>query len=237
MALSCYLAMTAGEFFRASEMVENPAWMACQFSSSGQGLSNIPPQFPAGGMIILNDWNPFEQHDPQQICSELKKLWEALSPSCFLLDFQRPGIEEVHTLSRHICQELPCPVVVSHLYAADLDCPVFLPLPPLTRALDAYLAPWNDREIWLEIAPDAALITVAEDGASFHAGVPFIPDKPIFYDKKLLCHYQIEILADCVNFRLERQLADMDALLKCAEELGVSCAVGLYQQFQKNPKR
>ncbi len=237
MALSCYLAMTAGEFFRASETVENPAWMACQFSPDGSGLSNLPPQFPAGGMIILNDWYPFHHHDFTQIIDELKSLRENVSPSCFLLDFQRPDIGELQVLAEQICQALPCPVAVSHLYGKDLGCPIFLPSPPITKALDAYLAPWKGREIYLEIALDSALIAVTKDGATSQAGVPFLPNTPIFYDETLCCHYQTELLENQVNFYLERQIEDIGELLKSADAYGVRCAVGLYQQFQKNPKR
>ena len=228
MALPCYMAMTSAEFASCDEIPSHPAWMACHFSSYGNGLSNLPQDLPPGSMIILNDRMPICAHQSEMILSELKGLYERLQPSCYLLDFERPESEEASGLAKLLCQALPCPVGVSHLYAGDLDCPVFLPPPPLHKSLEEYLSPWNDREIWLEISPETAFITVTADGTDIQSNVPVYLDDPVFDSKELACRYHIELMEGAARFHMER---DLEIYKQEAAQYGVTCLVGLYQEL------
>ena len=87
MALPIYLAMTASEYARCPSLPENPGWMACHFSSYGTGLSNIPDQFPAGGILMVNDRIPPACHSSQLIVQQLLQAVEKLSPRAIVLDF------------------------------------------------------------------------------------------------------------------------------------------------------
>ena len=56
-----------------------------------------------------------------------------------------------------------------------------------------------------------------------------------FFEEKLLCHYGIEFAEGFVRFSLLRTPEDLGLLLKKAEELGVTAAVGLYQELGDFP--
>ena len=228
MALPCYMAMTNAEFASAEKIPSHPAWMACHFSCYGNGLSNLPQDFPRNSMIILNDRTPICGHLPEVILQELVSLSNRIQPSCFLLDFQRPNSEETERLSRQLCQALPCPVGVSHLYADNLDCPVFLPPPPLPKPIGEYLSAWEGREIWLEISPETASVTVAADGSDIQGNVPVVLDDPVFISEKLACKYHMELTDNAARFHMER---DLEIYKQEAERCGVACFVGLYQEF------
>lgn len=231
MALPFYLAMTAAEFSAAETLPVQVAWMACHFSSYGLGLSNLPQQLPAGAMIILNDRTPIHGHDPAVIARQLHTLWEALHPSCFLLDFQRPDMQETAAVARAITETLPCPVGITEHYARELDCPVFLPPVPLLTPLEEYLKPWQGRKIWLEIAPEAETVTVTAEGAKIAPALPVALEPPVFENKKLHCRYHTTVAEDRAVFSLQRDSAHIPELLEAARALGITQAVGLYQQF------
>ncbi len=226
MALPCYMAMTSAEFASADKIPTHPAWMACHFSVYGKGLSNLPQNFPQNSMIILNDSVPPCSHQPDVILQELDTLIQRLKPSYFLLDFQRQDHEETFFLTECLCQALPCPVGVSHLYAENLNCPVFLPPPPLLKPLREYLAPWKGREIWLEISPDAALVTLSEEGVQILWDTEVSLENPVFANENLACKYQTELLENTARFHIERDLA---LYKQEAENCGVSLLTGLYQ--------
>lgn len=231
MALPLYLAMTAAEFFAAESLPEKTAWMACHFSSYGLGLSNSPQQLPAGSMVILNDRIPIHGHDPDLIARQLNELLESLSPGCFLLDFQRPDIPETAAVVRVITDSLPCPVGITEHYIGELDCPVFLPPPPLHTTLEEHLKPWQGREIWLEIATETETITVTADGAEFEQHSPITLETPIFEEPRLHCRYHTTVKEDHAVFSLLRDKAHIPGLLEKGKALGVTKAVGLYQQL------
>lgn len=233
MAIKGYLAMTAAEFRWFSPKNQNIAWMACHFSPYGTALSNLPTALPENSLLILNDRTPICSHDPELITCQLALLVEKFSCSGLLLDFQRPGEPETAALVEHLLQHLPCPTSVSHLYAADLDCPVFLPPVPIDTPAEEYLTPWSGRDIWLEAALDGCTLELTESGC---------PQKPLsgpirddHADEILCCHYQIEITPASAIFRLHRTEDDLHLLLRRAESCGVSHAVGLYQELGDYP--
>ena len=166
MAIRPFLAMTAAEIRGTETLLPKTAWMACHFSPYSTGLSNLPKALPPGSMVILDDITPIHRHDSETIAAQLRPRLDALKCSGVLLDFQRPGYEEAELLAERLSEALPCPVGVSALYGRGLNCPVFLPPAPLDVSLANYLAPWNSREIWLELALDGEIITLTPAGAT-----------------------------------------------------------------------
>ncbi len=229
MALRRYSAITNAEFYSLPQLPPHPAWMACHFSGYSSGLSNIPNTFPENSLIMLDDSTPIQGHDPQQVLTELNRLNAQLKPAGFLLDFQRAGSPETAQLAKLLSQAPPCPVAVSHLYAKELDCPVFLPPPPLQRSLKEHLKPWAGREIWLEIAMDSQTVTVTREGCQVSPGTFSELIEPAFYHEELFCRYHTQVLKDRVIFTLQRAQQEWENLLTEAEALGVTVSVGLYQ--------
>ena len=154
MAIRPFLAMTAAEIRGTETLPPKTAWMACHFSPYSTGLSNLPKALPPGSMVILDDITPIHGHDSETIAAQLRPRLEEMECSGVLLDFQRPGYEEAELLAGRLSEALPCPVGVSALYGRGLTCPVFLPPAPPDVCLANYLAPWQGREIWLELALD-----------------------------------------------------------------------------------
>ena len=230
MPLPIYLAMTAAELRQNPPKSNEIAWMACHFSPYATGLSNCPKQLPPGAMMILNDRTPVCGHDPALVAAQLQDLVESLKCSRVLLDLQRPGEALTESIVDAVLSALPCPVAVSECYGRDLTCPVFLPPVPLLMSPEAYLAPWQGREIWLEIAPDASNYRLTEQGCR---QLPFSPGdkRTIHKEEKLLCQYSIEVSEDAAIFSIERRPDDLRSLCSAAEELGVACLVGLFQEL------
>lgn len=234
MAIPLYLAMTAAEFSACGGLPEKIAWMACHFSPYGTSVSNLPRTLPEGSLLILNDRTPVHGHDPQRIADELRQAVKALGCSGLLLDFQRPGCEETAKIA-HALLALPCPVCMSECYAKELDCPVFLP-PVLPHVpIEEHLAPWAGREIWLEAALEGEELTLTESGCQISApGVPI--ESPEHRDAELFCHYRIAVEESCARFSLYRSRDDLAALLDAAGKLGVTRAVGLWQELHRQER-
>lgn len=201
MGLPLILAMTPAEIAGADTLPEKCAWMACQFSPWGQGISNIPEKLPPGSLLILNDRTPCQGHSPDLVAGQIMDILSQFRCEHLLLDFQRPGSPEADAVIRVLCTRIPCPVIVSECYAAGRDNPVFLSPAPLHMPLQNYLAPWQGREIWLEAGLCQETITVTEKGTVFAAQFP--PDglEDGFYDDTLCCRCRQEI-------RDRRDLAD-----------------------------
>ena len=235
MILPCYPAMTAAEFSAAEQLPANTGWMACHFSSSGKGLSNIPAHLPPGSLLILSDEIPICGHDPRQILQELSDTIAKQSCCGLLLDLQRQDVDETASLCRILVDQLPCPVGITEYYAQDLPCPVFLS-PPLRKPLEQILAPWRGREIWLEAALDAQEVTITNDGATIRSCPLSQLPEPYFLEKALHCRYHWQKLADRVVFTVQRTSEDLISLLESASRLGVTKAVGLYQQLRFFPE-
>lgn len=235
MEIPRFLAMTGAEFAFCPEKPAHIAWMACHFSPYSTGLSNLPPTLPQGSMLILNDRIPICGHDPEQIARALQDTVEALQCDSILLDFQRENEPATAHLVQYLLKSLPCPVAVSDLYAGDLDCPVFLPPAPLDEPLARYIAPWSGREIWLEAALDALQLTVTEKGCT-SLPLPYAPPtgQP-FRDESLCCTYAFTLADTAAIFNLWRTPEDLTALLEQAGEMGVTRAIGLYQQLKEGP--
>ena len=230
MTLPVYLALTQEEFFQPLPQGVHPGWMACEFSQNGNGLSNLPTDLPAGSMVMVSDAKPLNGHKEDVILTQL----QTLNPESVLLDFQRPYNESLQQLAEQLVTQLPCPIGVSHLYAKELNCPVFLPPVPLNQTPKAYLHPWQGREIWLDTALDALEILVTPHGSQFRSVQSPAPGKPVFIDPKLHCCYYTEIADQAVRFTLYRTRETLSSLLASAEKYGVTRCIGLYQELYEN---
>lgn len=231
MPIARYLAMTAAEMAGSSVLPNRTAWMACHFSSSGTGLSNLPKWLPPGCLLILNDSTPIHDHDPERIASELCVCMERLQCAGLLLDFQRPGEEQAQNLAKYLCQTLTCPVAVSDLYAQELDCGVFVsPIPP-DEAMEPRLTRWRGREIWLDTTMEGLELILTQEGASSAPLPPWECPEDGQKNQTLHCHYQISLGENRAVFSLWRTEEDIAAQLEEAEALGVTAAVGLFQEF------
>lgn len=231
MATNMYLAMTGAEFASAEELPPKIGWMACHFSPYGKGLSNLPVCLPPGSLLILNDRIPICGHDPQRIAEQLQQSAATLNCSGILLDFQKPDTRELKQLSIYLADVLPCPVAVSDGYADGLSCPVFLSPCPHHVHLQEHIAPWKERELWLDLAVNAESITLTAAGSGI-LPLPLgeIPDGA-HSDERLHCHYSIENTDHSSCFTLWRTAEDLKALAKEAEGLGIRTFVGLYQEM------
>ena len=229
MSIPCYLALTAAEFAGASQLPEKIAWMACHFSCYGTGLSNLPEDLPEGSVIILNDRTPPDKHDPQRILEQMQQIVEIYKPDGILLDFQRNGIALNGQVADVLVKELPCCVGVTAEYARDLKCPVFLEPPPLHVPLSQYIAPWGEREIWLELAPETRNYTVTKEGCTIESTENTPLPQPFFTEETLYCRYHTALLEDAAVFTLQRTREDMEALI--AKTPQIKRGIGLYQQL------
>lgn len=231
MVLPLYLAMTAAEIRANTDFPPNIGYMACHFSPYGTGLSNCPTHLPEGSMLILNDRTPIHGHDHGLIADQLTELVEKLKCDSVLLDFQRADVPELSLLAEKLSAALPCPVGVSDLYAENLDCSVFLPPVMPDTLLSEHLVPWKGRDIWLDISTEGLEITLTEKGAStVSLQRQILP--ACHGDSALHCHYRID-LGENIRFTLFRTEQDVKDLLAEAKHLGISRAVGLYQEWNR----
>ena len=231
MTIARYLAMTGAEMAGNAVFPDYAAWMACHFSPGGKGLSNLPKGLPPGSLLILDDSTPIQDHDPERIAAELGRCMERLQCTGLLLDFQRPGEEQARTLTEYLCQALPFPVVVSDSYADGLDCGVFLsPIPP-DESMAVHLSRWRGREIWLDTTMEGVEIRLSEDGAKTTPLPPGVCPEDGLAEGKLHCHYRISLDDSHASFMLWRTPEDISAQLEEAEALGVTAALGLFQEF------
>ena len=93
------------------------------------------------------------------------------------------------------------------------------------------MAPWKDQEIWLEAALCQEAITVTKDGTDF---TPQFPPDGLdggFYDEVLSCYYHINTSPDAITFTLFDTRESLQQKLKKAHSLGITRAVGLYQEL------
>ncbi len=221
-----FLAQTAAEFQQKLPANAQKAWMACHFSPYGTGLSNLPTVLPAQSMVIVNDRMPVAGHDPEKIAEQLRRLVQKFDIGHVLLDFQRPGEPQTAAIAKAIAETLPCPVGVSEQYAQGLERPVFLPPVPLHMPLQDYIAPWQNRGVWLEIAPACTTYRITESGCS--QVVSNATGQFPHFDSQTCCRYHIEMQTDAICFTLHRGWEEL-ALLRQNET--VECFIGLYQEF------
>lgn len=230
MAIVGFLAATPAELGKWAEREARPAWMACHFSPYGRGLSNLPEVLPEGSLLLLDDRNPIQGHDRQLVCRQLTDCASNLRCAGVLLDFQRPGNAEAESLASFLEENLPCTLGVSSLYGKHKKCAVCLPPPPCHVLLKDHLAPWQGREIWLELAGEGETAYLTKNGAKF-APLCSPNSKVSFREPVLHCRYTISIEKTQVRFTLWRTREELESLAREAETLGVTKTLGLWQEL------
>lgn len=232
MAIRRYLAMTATEIGANGEKMENLAYMACHFSPYSTGLSNLPGTLPPNAMLILNDRIPICGHDPIRIREQLTQLVQFHNCARILLDFQRPGDATTSLVVQALDAVLPCPVGVSECYAEDFSGPVFLPPVPPDTAMSDYLSPWIGREIWLEESCEGLEIVLSPKGAKSAPLPPALFPEEGYQDERLHCHYRAQLMEEQAAFHLWRTEEDFESMAQEAESFGITCRVGLWQDWR-----
>lgn len=231
MVLPLNLAMTSSEIAAVSTLPPRISWMSCHFCAYTEGITGIPETLPEGSMLILTDRESPSGHSADLVAQQLLESVQRFGCESVLLDFQRPREPESDAIVRAITQALPCPVAVTEGFADGLSCPVFLSPCPLHVPMAAYLKPWCNREIWLEAALCQETITVTKSGTSFD---PVYPARQLdggFYHKRLLCRYYIAVSDTQITFTLFDTPETLNEKLILAQQLGVSRAVGLWQEL------
>lgn len=218
--------MTAAEFALCEPKPEKIAWMACHFSPYGAGLSNMPQALPQSSILIINDRIEPACHDAELIAAQAGEIARRLQCGGILLDFQRPGSALTQRIATAVAAASPCPIAVSHHYAEELNCAVFLPPPPIRCDISRYFAPWTGREIWLEAYEQWETVTLTADRVTISEEPP--PNCPplSYYDETLRCHYRIDASDDRAIFTLHRGVQELQAL-PCP----TMRYVGLYQEY------
>ena len=234
MAIPICFALTAAEFFSCKRLPPFVGWLACHFSPSGPGLSNVPTTLPSGSVLLLDDSNPFCNHQPDVIAEQLENTVKSFQCRSVILDFQRSGIPELKNLTDLLCSALSCPVIATPEYAGD-KMPVLLPPCPLNKRLSEHIKPFQGQEICLEMGMDGLQLHITKDGCTAES-VPY-SDHPIFLHKEELlhCHYHIIKGTDAITFHLQRTWEDWDHFLADAELCGIKCAIGLWQELKEKP--
>lgn len=226
MAIDVYLAITAAEMEKKTQLPPKPAWMSCHFSPGTKGLSNCPRELPEGSVLILDDSQPIQGHDPVEVRAQLIQLLEKNGCSALVLDFQRPDGED---MVLRLMEGLPCPAIVSALYKDLSDGPLLIPPVPPHKKLSDHLAPWTGRRLWLELAAEGSQITLTEAGAQIRDWSP--EGTGTHHHPRLHCHYDIVLSPGEAVFHLQRRDEDLKELLQEGERLGITAALGLAREF------
>ena len=205
MVLPLYLAMTGAEMCT----IPHPAYLMADWSDRP----------PAGFLPVITDRQPLTEQAVDELC-RMAENWDFA-----LLDFEKPVTPE----ARRLLERLPCPAAAPPGYS-DIG-PVFLPPAPLHIPLEAYLSPWHGRDIWLEAALQKQTITVTEAGTTFSAPSPAGNVSGGFHDEILHCRFTQKFFPDRAVFTLFDTPETLTEKLEHAAVLGISRAVGLYQEL------
>ena len=232
MVLPLYLALTAAEISSQEVLPVPMAYMGCSFSPYSLGLSGIPTSLPEGCMLIVNDRMSCQGHSPDLVTEQLQRAVEQFSCESVLLDFQRPPESESIATVNTIIRSLSCPVAVTEGFARDLDCPVFLSPAPLNIPLADHLAPWQGREIWLEAALEQMELRVTSEGISAVSQFPPEGLTGGFFEQTLCCNYRTRVDSNQIRFNLFDTRESLEKKLELAHSLGISRAVGLWQELK-----
>lgn len=226
-----YLAMTAEEMNECPRLPSEIAWLSCHFSKSSAGLSNCPESLPEGAMLVLDDRIPPERQDPAVILQQLRNILTATGALGIIADFQRPENEATRKMVQAL-EALKCPVIVTPTYATSTRFGILLPPLPMHIPLKDHLAPWKSRRIWLEIAKEAELATITEEGCSFCSAPPPRSASPL-YNEALNCHYSLSIGENQAQILLHRTKEDLIQLMEKASNFHVDGMIGLYQELKE----
>lgn len=228
--MGVYLAMTEFDLRRCSTPPAACAWMACHFSSAGEGLSNLPSQLPKHSLLMIDDSIPPQGHNSLLIARQVADTVSRFSLDGVILDFQRPFTPELDCIAHDILKAVSCPCAVSEEYAKNWSGAILLPPIPLHQQISSYLSPHSGRTIYLELERENLSMVLTKEGCTL-SPTEKRPQEPVFTDPKLLCHYSIGLHEESAVFTLERTWDDIFGVLEEGKKYGVIGAVGLYQEF------
>lgn len=214
MVLPLYLAMTPGEMALCPALPAHAGWLGSHAS-----LTRQPP--PPGILAVLTDRLPLPA-DPAPVAAALA------GAAGVLLDFERPPGPAAAALLDALRAGFPGPVAAPPGF--DDGLAVFLPPCPLHVPLEAYLAPWQDRAVWLDMTAAQQTITVTALGTTF-GPVTAARERTGQFDGTLLCRFRTETAPDAVRFTLFDTAETLARKLEKAAALGVRRAVGLYREL------
>lgn len=229
MGFPLYLAMNAAEI-AASSQLPPMAWMSCHFSPCSQALTNLPLWLPKGALVMVDDSIPCRSLEAAPIAAQLSELIARFGCGGVILDFQKPGQEEIAAIIPSLLQAIPCPVAVSDLYAPRFQCPVFLRPGPLWEPLETHLEAWKGREIWLDACLCRQQVAITGSGPVPGPVLAWDGIRGGFFDEALRCHYRTEVGPDAVTFTFFDTPETMAGKLEAAHALGVSRAIGLWRE-------
>jgi hypothetical protein len=216
MEICRHLAMTRWEM----ENFTLPEGFSPAFLSWERELSDLPERLPENTLLVLCDRFPMEP--PEKILQAVEKT----GCQTVLLDFQKPDRE---ALIKALLRFFP-KAAVSEPYAHLTEGPVFLPPCPPDKPLADHLAPWKNREIWLDTAPEILELTVTPTGCT-PKSLQFPPNPPCFTHESLHCRYKTEILPTEIRFTLWRDREMLEAHTLQAQTLGITKTVTLFQEW------
>ncbi len=179
---------------------------------------------------MVNDSIPPSGHSPELIAQQLLRAADTFSPKGVILDFQRPFQEKTKEIAQKILSALPCPVAVTEPYCQDWGGAVFLPPIPLGKKIEEHLQKWQCKDIWLEVTKVGEQLVLNEQGC-LRQPLNQLPGMSVFREENLFCHYSTDVMDKKAVFSLWRTDEDLTDTLEKAQGLGVSTAVGLYQEF------
>lgn len=187
----------------------------------------VQESLPEGCLPIFTDSAPYRGQAPEEIASRWLPLLQG-APG-IVLDFQRPRQPGLWAFVQGLRPLLPCPIAPVPEYA-DSEGPVFLPPIPPDTPLEEALAPWQGREIWLDLGICTRKLTLTPMGCRSEEWIS--EEAAGFSDDRLCCHYRIEHPeADTFRFLLWRSGPDIASLMEQGRHLGVRRYVGLYPEL------
>ena len=133
-------------------------------------------------------------------------------------------------MAEEIQSRILCPTAVTAPYAANSNSILFLPPIPPELSAKEWFSPYAGREIWLEVENTGEELTLTKQGCTRQPLFQPLQGQ-IFADKQSLCHYTIRTEPDRAVFFMNRTPEDLQSLLSECEKLGVTKAIGLYQEF------
>lgn len=225
MEFKTYLAMTAREMEQTPEKPKDIAYIGCFFIPQAPWIGGIPTHLPLDSLLILDDRTAPCPEALDAIPAFLSPILQQLAPAGFVLDFQHPNLSVQQELSESLIKSLPCPVIVSDLYARSLSCPVFVSAPSPHLSLSEYLSPWKGREIWLEEACDEVMLTLTDEGCSL-SHPRKLPEGSWFSQDSI--RYLSRIFPHKAEFYITRGEEQLEIYRSQAKSLGVQSTIGLF---------
>ena len=171
---------------------------------------------PAGVLPVVTDHFPLDRPWLLDLCR---------GRDAVLLDFEEPPSAD----TRKLIRELPCPAAAPPGYADK--GPVFLTPAPLHVPPEKYLFQWKGREIWLEAALQKQVVTITAEGCTVFPPCTNPDLEDGFFSEELCCRFSQNFSENRAVFTFFDTPETLKIKLARAAELGVTRAVGLFQEL------